>query len=74
VGIFEFQSLEKDWAKIVPDKISSFVSRQAAWRFFQNESGNLSKLHEPRNKAFSNITDSDTLTNIHFFLTFHCIG
>jgi len=33
--------------KALPDKISSFASTQAAWRFYQNESVSLSKLQEP---------------------------
>ncbi|WP_208976552.1 hypothetical protein [Methylotuvimicrobium buryatense] len=31
----------------MPNKISSFASTQAAWRFYQNESVCLSKLQEP---------------------------
>ncbi|WP_304894984.1 hypothetical protein [Methylicorpusculum sp.] len=33
--------------KALPDKISSFASTQAAWRFYQNESVSLSKRQEP---------------------------
>ncbi|MGD7036725.1 hypothetical protein EQU24_15025 [Methylotuvimicrobium buryatense] len=33
--------------KALPNKISSFASTQAAWRFYQNESVCLSKLQEP---------------------------
>lgn len=37
--------------KALPDKISSFASTQAAWRFYQNESISLSKLQEPLTAA-----------------------
>lgn len=37
--------------KALPDKISSFASTQAAWRFYQNESVSLSKLQEPLTAA-----------------------
>jgi len=45
--------------KALPDKVSSFASTQAAWRFYQNESVSLPKLQEPltaaRMKASENI-------------------
>ena len=37
--------------KALPDKISSFASTQAAWRFYQNESVSLPKLQEPLTAA-----------------------
>lgn len=37
--------------KALPDKISSFASTQAAWRFYQNESVTLQKLQEPLTAA-----------------------
>ena len=37
--------------KALPNKISSFASTQAAWRFYQNESVSLSKLQEPLTAA-----------------------
>jgi hypothetical protein len=37
--------------KALPDKISSFASTQAAWRFFGNESVSLSVLQEPLTAA-----------------------
>lgn len=37
--------------KALPDKISSFASTQAAWRFYQNESISLAKLQEPLTAA-----------------------
>jgi len=33
--------------RALPNKISSFASTQAAWRFYKNESVTLTKLHEP---------------------------
>ena len=33
--------------KALPNKTSSFASTQAAWRFYSNDSVNLSKLQEP---------------------------
>ncbi len=37
--------------KALPDKISSFASTQAAWRFYQNESISLAKLQDPLTAA-----------------------
>jgi hypothetical protein len=37
--------------KALPDKISSFASTQAAWRFYRNESVSLSVLQEPLTAA-----------------------
>jgi len=37
--------------KALPDKISSFASTQAAWRFYQNESISLATLQEPLTAA-----------------------
>ena len=37
--------------KALPDKISSFASTQAAWRFYRNESISLSVLQEPLTAA-----------------------
>lgn len=37
--------------KALPNKISSFASTQAAWRFYQNESVSLLKLQEPLTEA-----------------------
>ena len=37
--------------KALPDKVSSFASTQAAWRFYQNESVSLPKLQEPLTAA-----------------------
>ena len=37
--------------KAVPNKISSFASTQAAWRFYKNEAVTLSKLQEPLTAA-----------------------
>lgn len=37
--------------KALPDKVSSFASTQAAWRFYQNESVTLAKLQEPLTAA-----------------------
>ena len=37
--------------KAVPNKISSFASTQAAWRFYKNEALTLSKLQEPLTAA-----------------------
>jgi len=37
--------------KALPDKISSFASTQAAWRFYQNEAVTLQKLQEPLTAA-----------------------
>ena len=37
--------------KALPDKVSSFASTQAAWRFYANESVTLSKLQEPLTAA-----------------------
>ena len=33
--------------KALPDKVSSFASTQAAWRFYQNEAISLQRLQEP---------------------------
>ena len=37
--------------KAVPNKISSFASTQAAWRFYKNAAVTLSKLQEPLTAA-----------------------
>jgi len=37
--------------KSIPNKISSFASTQAAWRFYKNEAVSLSKLQEPLTAA-----------------------
>lgn len=37
--------------KALPDKVSSFASTQAAWRFYQNSAVSLSKLQEPLTEA-----------------------
>ena len=37
--------------KAIPNKISSFASTQAAWRFYKNEAVTLSKLQEPLTAA-----------------------
>lgn len=37
--------------KALPDKVSSFASTQAAWRFYQNPSVSLSTLQQPLNEA-----------------------
>ena len=37
--------------KAVPNKVSSFASTQAAWRFYKNEAVTLSKLQEPLTAA-----------------------
>ena len=37
--------------KALPDKISSFASTQAAWRFYQNETVTLQTLQEPLTAA-----------------------
>lgn len=37
--------------KAIPNKISSFASTQAAWRFYKNEAVILSKLQEPLTAA-----------------------
>ena len=37
--------------KAVPNKVSSFASTQAAWRFYKNEAVPLSKLQEPLTAA-----------------------
>ncbi len=37
--------------KVIPNKISSFASTQAAWRFYKNEAVTLSKLQEPLTAA-----------------------
>ena len=37
--------------KVIPNKISSFASTQAAWRFYKNEAFTLSKLQEPLTAA-----------------------
>ena len=37
--------------KAIPNKVSSFASTQAAWRFYKNEAVTLSKLQEPLTAA-----------------------
>ncbi|HMT94993.1 hypothetical protein [uncultured Thiothrix sp.] len=42
--------------KALPDKVSSFASTQAAWRFYANESVSLPVLQAPLTKAAQSTT------------------